>query len=189
MLKFTPAAKDAASAGQPNSALRAQLPLSKALCINNRMKYLLIALVVLCSLLGGYWYGYAVGFTESRMLAIGGNAIDEMRAVEELEFNPNVNAKDLHESKITEALINYGKYIEKEEYIAIPLFYSAKPVIYSDLEKLIGYRKENPRIINGKVYSPFIENYEERESFKNLDPSSKKQYIQDEKYYKRVMGQ
>ncbi len=151
------------------------------------MKYLSIILVILLSLLGGYWYGYAVGFTESRILSIGGAALDEISAIEELKFNPEVDSKDLHESKINKALIHYGEYIEKEEFIALPVFYSAKPVIYSQLDQLVAYRKNNPRIVNGQVYAPFTQGFENKDTFKNLVPESKEKYLQEKKYYKRAM--
>lgn len=151
------------------------------------MKYFALVVLLVCSVLGGYWYGYSVGFTESRMLAIGGNALSGIRSIEELDLNPEVKPRDLYESRINNALISYGVYLEKGERIAIPPFYTAKPVIRTRFKQIVTYRKNNPRIINGTVYSPFPEGYETSLKFRKLDSRLRKKYVQEKMYYEKAM--
>lgn len=149
-------------------------------------KYLAIVIFIMVSALGGYWYGYAVGFTESRILVIGEYALHEINAIEELKYNPNVNAIDLHEIEINKAITLYGEYKE-EGYIALPMFPSAKSAINWRLNRLIAYRKKNPRILNGVEYAPLPHGYKNMEFFDTLDLALKQKILQDEEYYKSVI--
>jgi hypothetical protein len=150
------------------------------------MKYLAVILCILVASIGGYWYGYAVGYLQATIFQMSDDALREIDAIRELQFNPEVDAKDLHEIRINKSLIAYGKYLETAPW-ALPGFYSADPVIKQSFSFVTLYRKENPRVVNGIEYAPFNRAYKETEEYQLLEQDWKERTENDESYFKRAM--
>lgn len=150
------------------------------------MKYAITILIFVAFGLGGYWYGYRVGFEEATILNAADSALDDISAIDELKHNPDVSAQDLHELQINKSLISYGEYMDNASP-PIPGFYSVRPALERLFSNVVSYRKENPRVRDGIEYSPSNKEYEKTEEYKQLPHELRQRSEKENLYYKNAM--
>ncbi len=150
------------------------------------MKYLAVIIFILVSSVGGYWYGFSVGFSQATTYQISKDALHGIDAIRALKYNAEVDAKDLHEVRINESLVTYGKYLEMPHW-ALPGLYSADSIIRQSFSLVTSYRRENPRIVEGIEYAPSNQVIKETEEYQLLDQELREQLENEESYFNRAM--
>ena len=150
------------------------------------MKYLTVIIFILMASIGGYWYGFAVGFSQATTFQMSHDALDGIEAIRALRYNAEVDPKDFHEARINESLVTYGKYLEKD-YWALPGLYSADSMIKQSFSMVASYRRENPRVLEGIEYAPSDQAFKDTEEYQLLDQELREQLEKEESYFKRAM--
>lgn len=119
------------------------------------MKYLRVCVAIAFSLVasGSYLYGVRVGGERLAAHRMAICAFDSLSDVEDLKHNPNPAPLDLYEFGINDALISYGKYLERRKPLA-PGLNSIEGTTRLMIRRRAQYRLENPRIIDGISYNP-----------------------------------
>jgi hypothetical protein len=150
------------------------------------MKYLVTIIFIFVASTGGYWYGYGIGFLQGTIFQKSDDALRAIDAIRELEYNTEVDAKDLHEIRINNSLIAYGEYLETAHWV-LPGLYSADPVIKLSFSLVTLYRRDNPRVVNGIEYAPSNEAFKETEYYQTLERDLKERFDNKDLYFKRAM--
>jgi hypothetical protein len=150
------------------------------------MKYILIISIIIVTSLSSVWYGFKVGLHQGLLMAHGNNASEEMNAIENLVWNEEANARDIHEVNLNNPIVIYGEYLQTKFYF--PLFLGSKDDVIDRLYvPPLSYRRANPRIINGAEASPSKLSLSEIEKHSDFSENLKRELILRNKYYQEAM--